>query len=262
MSGYQLQSDGIVIAGSGNMAWHLARTFCKANVKIENIISRNSIKGQELAIQTGAKYSSDFGKPFNSRQIIILAISDSSINEVLEKINLLNNIIVHTSGSVGLEIFKGKAKECGVIYPFQTLTWGIETDFSRIPIFIEGSDDHVYEILNSLVSLISRQVILMNSEQRKKLHLAGVLLNNFTNHLTALSLDYLENNKINKQYAIPLLQETLRKIETIGPREAQTGPARRKNLDIIESHLELLKDDLLLKNLYKEISDSIIAYYS
>jgi predicted short-subunit dehydrogenase-like oxidoreductase (DUF2520 family) len=262
LSNNQPYPDSITIVGAGNMAWHLAHAFSKTDIKIECIINRNIDKGKELALDIGTNYSANFELSGCKSQFIIVAISDSSIVEVLEKTNPVNTIIIHTSGSIGIDIFKNKAFNYGVLYPFQSLTRKIEIDFSKVPIFIDASDEITLQSIHFLASKISGSICSLNSEQRRKLHLAGVLLNNFTNHITTLAFDYLDKNGLNKDYAIPLLEETIHKIKKIGPRESQTGPARRNNKEIMEMHLEMLKEDLRLKNLYKVISDSIIAYYS
>jgi predicted short-subunit dehydrogenase-like oxidoreductase (DUF2520 family) len=257
-----IYTEQISIVGAGNMAWHLAHAFTKAGIAIDTIIGRNISKAEELANCIGTKFSSDTGFSSSKRQILFLAISDSSVADAITKFNSGNNILVHTSGSVDVNIFNGKVSGYGVFYPFQTLTKGVETDFARIPIFIEASDEKTLQTLHFLALKISNYVVEMESEQRQILHLSGIILNNFTNHLAALAFDYLDKNKIDKNFALPLLQETIRKIDIAGPYESQTGPARRKNVDVLEKHFALLKDDLPLKNLYKVISDSIIAYYS
>lgn len=258
----QSYPGSISIIGAGNMAWHLAHTFFKAKVKIDFIINRSINKAKELAEEIGANYSGDYKILTGQNQYIILAISDSSIESILEKINPANNIIIHTSGSVGIDIFKGKALNYGVLYPFQTLTKNINVNFLKTPVFIEASDDVTYNAIYHLVSKLSDFVYKMDSDQRRKLHLGGVMANNFVNHLITLTFDFFDRNGIDTNLALPLINETIRKIENIGPAEAQTGPARRNNLEVINKHINMLNSDIQLKNLYKAISDSIIAYYS
>jgi predicted short-subunit dehydrogenase-like oxidoreductase (DUF2520 family) len=252
----------IVIVGAGNMAWHLCHEFKKAGLRITRIINRSDGPAIELCKYTGALYSNDFSCSNERSQVIIIAISDSYLEEVLNKIDASDKIILHTSGSIGMNIFSGKSSRFGVFYPFQTLTKDVETDFSEIPILTEASDEETHKLIDTLASRITAKVYRIDSEQRRKLHLAGAVSNNFTNHLIARTFDYLEKNQIDKNLILPLIKETFRKIEKITPKEAQTGPARRNNKEIIESHLKMLSEDPELKYLYKAISDSIIAYYS
>lgn len=57
----------------------------------------------------------------------------------------------------------------------------------------------------------------------------------------------------------PLLEETLHKAFKLSPKEAQTGPAVRDNFEVIKKHLDLLGDDAGMKELYRVLSEHIMA---
>ncbi len=262
MSALNHKIFNITIAGSGNVAWHLSHAFKSKGHTIDRIIARNESTGKKLADEINAQFISDFETSNDSSDVVVLAINDSSLNEVLHKINTDNTIMLHTSGSVGLEFFNGKAGNYGVFYPFQTLTAGVEVDFSSIPICIEASDDKTLSVIRELAETIASHIHILDSAKRRILHLAGIMTNNFINHFIARSFDYLKRNSIETDLLLPLLKETLLKLEKVSAKEAQTGPARRKNPEIIEVHKKMLESEPELKKLYSLISDSIIAYYS
>ena len=56
---------------------------------------------------------------------------------------------------------------------------------------------------------------------------------------------------------LPLVRETARKVETMSPQDAQTGPAVRGDRKVINEHLELLKDYPGYAALYRLISIDI-----
>ena len=58
----------------------------------------------------------------------------------------------------------------------------------------------------------------------------------------------------------PLIRETVNKIHKLDPINAQTGPARRNDKNIMKMHLEML-DDKKTISLYKTISDMIKDKY-
>ena len=58
----------------------------------------------------------------------------------------------------------------------------------------------------------------------------------------------------------PLIRETVNKIHKLDPINAQTGPARRNDKNIMKMHLEML-DDKNTISLYKTISDMINDKY-
>jgi predicted short-subunit dehydrogenase-like oxidoreductase (DUF2520 family) len=55
----------------------------------------------------------------------------------------------------------------------------------------------------------------------------------------------------------PLIQETANKILRLSPNEGQTGPAKRKDIETINAHLNFLKD-VNQKEIYKLLTKSII----
>ncbi|MBK6276225.1 MAG: DUF2520 domain-containing protein [Saprospirales bacterium] len=92
--------------------------------------------------------------------------------------------------------------------------------------------------------------------------MAAVFVNNFSNHLFALAQDYCEKHQLDYQLLMPLIHETITKIDTILPKDAQTGPAKRNDTDIIDKHLTVLKnEDDKLFEIYKMLTDSILQMY-
>lgn len=256
------KSTTLTIVGAGNLAWHLSHVFTNHGIKVDKIMNRSLEPARHLALEIGAKYTKDLGASNTGSDFTILAINDSSLAETIHKINVADTIVLHTSGSADIDIFFGKVENYGILYPFQSFTKNIAIDFSNVPVCIEASDEITLQSIFRLASAISSKVYIMSSEKRRILHVAGVIANNFTNHLIARTFDFLEENDIDNQIVLPLIEETFNKIKLIGPREAQTGPARRKNMDTIERHLMILEKEPELKNLYNVISESIIAYYS
>lgn len=215
-----------------------------------------------LANELHSTYSDKLEDIPPEADFIIVAVDDTHLEKVLRAIKTDRAIIMHTSGSIGIEIFNGLFTQFGVLYPFQTFTQGIPLEMIDVPFCVEGSDIGTLNIICELAGAISNNVRKLNSEQRCLLHLCGALTNNFTNHLVSLATDLMIKHNLEKELLIPLLRETVHKLEKISARNAQTGPARRKNFNIIERHLEMLNDEPGLKKLYSSLTDSIIAYYS
>lgn len=251
----------ISLIGAGNVAWHLGHAFSSGGVRIQRVMNRGKEAGQALARELKTDFVADLTFQVDDSEVLILAISDSAISDVLHMIRSRGAVLVHTAGSIPMDVLKEINVHCGVLYPFQTLTRGIVTDLRKVPFCIEASDKESLETLQYLATTVSDFVRVVNSEQRSYLHLAGIILNNFTNHLITLASDYLEKKHIDRELILPLIRETFRKLENISPAEAQTGPARRNNRIILEKHRQMLEKEPVLKNLYSLISDSIIAYY-
>ena len=105
---------------------------------------------------------------------------------------------------------------------------------------------------------ISKKVKQISSEDRKALHVAAVFASNFSNHMLTLSKQIAEKNGLDFEVLKPLIAETLNKSINIGPENAQTGPAKRGDLEILERHLSFLQDDPAVAEIYRVISQHII----
>lgn len=256
------QEKGIVIVGAGNIAWHLGRRLAEQKIPLKAILNRTEKKGKDLATELGTVYRSDWQVEADQASLVILAVSDAAMNKVIERLNVSGCPVVHTAGSMPMEILQDKFESHGVLYPFQTLTKGVACEFSTIPLCIEASDEKTLEQLSELGHKLSNRVYILSSEQRKHLHLAGVIVNNFTNHFIARSADYMKKKGLDVDLIQPLLNETLHKLEKTSAYKAQTGPARRNDRVVIQEHLAMLSGEPELKNLYSLITDSIIAYYT
>lgn len=168
---------------------------------------------------------------------------------------------MHTSGSVGLDVFN-TAENTGILYPLQSFSKTKKIDLSVVPFLITSNNAVFKNELIDLAKLLSTKVYEYTDEQRKHLHIAAVFVNNFSNHLFAIAQEYCEKHQLDYQLLMPLIHETITKIDTILPKDAQTGPAKRNDLDIIEKHLAILqKEDEHLFLIYKLLTDSILKMY-
>ena len=133
--------------------------------------------------------------------------------------------------------------------------------WSTLPILIEATSQAFAKELEELGKQLSRNVQRINSQQRKQLHIAAVIVNNFTNHLYYLSDELLKKNGMHLDLLKPLITETAAKIDTLTPFEAQTGPASRKDVHTINEHLSLLANNQELQELYAQLTESILKHH-
>lgn len=253
-------TDKIGIIGTGNVAWHFARLFSQADVSISGIlvrsIKRASSKGFEQ--QFGASLEDNLDSLISRSDLLIIAVNDEHIAEVAKNCRDFDGLVCHTSGSVSLELLSGLCKNSGVFYPFQTLSRGIEIPPSGIPICIEATKPEDARKLLLLASTIGTPAAKVDSEQRLMLHISAVLASNFTNHLMVLAKQLLDQNALDFSLLRPLMRETIRKAFSMDPSLAQTGPAKRADLETIRKHIEVLEDKPEILSVYRKLSDSII----
>jgi predicted short-subunit dehydrogenase-like oxidoreductase (DUF2520 family) len=248
----------IVILGSGNVATQLGVALKTSGNEILQVWSRNQGNAEALALKLSAGSLSNLTFLSPDADVYFIAVKDDAIPAVASGFNLKDKLLVHTSGTTGIEVLKNASTRTGVFYPLQTFSKNKAVDFSAVPIAVEGSSPEVSEILTRVGEQISGKVIIMDSRQRKASHVAAVFACNFSNHLYTLSKEILEGNGLDFDLIRPLIAETAGKIKEMEPEEAQTGPARREDSLTINRHLEFLQDNDRLKQLYRLFSESII----
>lgn len=257
-----MKNKRIVLIGAGNVAHHLAPALLKAGLNLCQIYSRSIESARALGMKTGISYTADLFAVYPDCNIYIFCVNDDSVLPLYRSIRINNKaVILHTSGSVPLDIFANSAEHYGVLYPLQTFSKKRDIDFSEVPLCIEASDKNTLSGLKELAGYLSRSVQEISSEKRKKLHLAAVFANNFANHLYAVAGRILEEEGLDFNLLRPLIFETAHKVMLLSPAEAQTGPARRGDEGILEVHRGLLKKNRKLASLYSILSDSIQESY-
>jgi len=246
-----------VFIGAGNVATHIALALQNKGVTVSQIFSRTTSNAKLLAEKLGISYTSDLAELDRSADVYIYAIKDSALRQLIPKIALPKALHVHTAGSISLHVFDDYADRYGVIYPLQTFSKNKKVDFSQIPICIEANNQDVEKELLEIVHLLTKKTYILNSEQRKQLHLSAVFACNFTNHMYTIAADLVESAGLPFEILQPLITETVEKIKTMSPREAQTGPAVRYDEETIYKHLSMLKEKTDLFQIYKDLSNNI-----
>jgi predicted short-subunit dehydrogenase-like oxidoreductase (DUF2520 family) len=248
----------IVIIGSGNIATHLGRAFKMAGQTISQVWSRDITKASALADTLAAQPIDSMLDLDRTADLFIIAVNDEAIRKIAIELKLSDQLLLHTSGSTGLSALEGASTKIGVFYPLQTFSKIKSIDFRNIPIIIEANVPEVLAIIRAIADRLSEKVIELNSEQRKTLHIGAVFACNFTNHLFGLAQELLEEKGLDYELLKPLIEETLNKIEMNSPVSVQTGPAIREDQATIQAHLELLKHNPDLSELYIKLSQSIV----
>ena len=250
------QKIKVTIIGTGNVASWLVFALNRAGISIRQIYGRNLQKCQNLADSCGAEAITDLSKLNESSDLYLFSLKDDAYETVISSIPFRLPMAAITAGSVSQKILSPIADHYGVIYPYQTLTQGIDFTNIRVPICIEGSDVETEKLLFDFSQKISDNVQYINEEQRKRLHLAAVFASNFSNAMYGIGYDLLEKEGIEPKVMHPLLQNTLDKLQTLSPWQSQTGPARRGDKEVMRKHLKALKKSELQK-VYKLLSDYI-----
>ena len=247
----------IVMIGSGNVAAVLGRKFVGAGHKIIQVVSRNATAASELAYEWDTESANYMSLISRRADVYLIAVTDNVIAEVVADLKLPGKVVAHTAGSVSKEVLKTVTDHYGVFYPLQSIRKDI-ADLPDIPVYFEASDEKAAVVLKKLAGSISlNPPVIAGTEERLKLHIAAVIVNNFTNHLFALAEQFCREEKLDFRQLLPLIEETVQRLKTSSPADTQTGPAVRNDEQTLQKHLEILKNHPHLLHVYQVMTESI-----
>lgn len=246
----------IVLIGTGNTAHVLGKKLVGAGHRIAQVFGRDSQAASELAYELSTESTNYWNVITRTADLYIIAVSDIAVEEVVQEIEVTDKIVVHTAASVSVKVLACMAKHYGVLYPLQSLKKEVSY-LPDVPILIDASDRETLDLLDVLAHTISSQVYVANDAERLKLHLAAVMVNNFTNHLYSLVENYCHEEGLNFYLLLPLIEETASRLQDLSASKTQTGPAIRNDTITLEKHLELLKKYPQLRKVYALFTESI-----
>ena len=243
----------VSILGAGNVATHLFKAFNEStNITVNQWFNRN-IKAIN-AYKSVVDVCDDLNK-LKPADIYILAVSDDAIAKLSEDLPFEDRLVAHTSGSVNIHDLDRKNRRA-VFYPLQTFSKDVEMRFQDVPFCLETLVKSDLIILKELADGIGSPYYKISTEQRQTLHLAAVFINNFTNQMYRIAHEISDAKHINFDILKPLIIETAKKVQTVSPYMAQTGPAKRNDKKTIKRHLKQLENPTH-KEIYELLTNSI-----
>ena len=249
--------NGIVLVGTGRMAFHLGHAIARAGWRLAGLAGRDAGRTKELALQLrSTPYGIDEAWP--DAGLYILAVKDDAVPGLAQHIEREDRVLAHTSGALGKEAL-GSHEHRGVLWPIKSLSPGDPADLSATPLVIDASDDLARGTLFDLARSISGKVVELPTAQRRKLHLAAVFASNFPVYLMKRAERILADEGIDPKLLQPLWNAAARKVGEQGAAASLTGPARRGDTGTVRAHLDLLAGDADLRRAYALLSRMILA---
>ncbi len=248
----------VVIIGSGNVATVMGGRIVAAGHEVLQVVGR---RGAELLAQEwGCAYTTQWSEVTREGELYIVALSDTALAGLGEVLQLPGSLVVHTAGAVAADVLRPVSERYGVLYPLQSLRREIRP-FPEFPLLIDAARQADLSLIENFAGSLSGQVRRADDASRLKLHVAAVLINNFSNYLYTLSAEFCRQEEVDFSLLLPIIRETAARVERYPPQEVQTGPAIRGDAGTIRRHLEVLASYDDIKELYRVFSDQIETYY-
>ena len=271
----------ITLVGSGNVAtWIAQRLQGNPRFPITQVYSRNLEHAQTLAELLNAEAIDDIRQLNSDNQIFIFALADNAYDEFLPKLPFHLPSAFLTSGTVSCQCLKDYADHYGVIYPLQTFTKTQDMSMLEVPLCLEYHEEPTQEPtlpsvensspkstlpsvdniqMHSLARELSPKCYEVSESQRARMHVAAVFACNFSNAMYHIAYNLLQENDLPFVMLMPLLRQTVTKLETMTPAEAQTGPAARHDENVMQAQLDSLSD-ANYKEIYRLMSELIMKF--
>jgi pyrroline-5-carboxylate reductase len=243
----------VTLIGSGNVATVLGKKIMHSGHTIVQVYNRNIDHAKPLAAELSADAVSEID---DNADIYIVAVADDALQHISSWLKPLNGFVVHTAGSVSIDVLKDISANYGVLWPLQSIRK--ETaNAPALPVLIDANNPWNKMKLKGFVQSFADTVAEADDEERRKLHLAAVVTNNFSNYIFSLTEKYCMNEGIDFKLMIPLLTETVLRMQEYSPAELQTGPAIRNDVTTIEKHKELLRGYPEMLEVYEFFTEKI-----
>lgn len=246
----------IVFIGAGNLATHLAIILQQKGHSIAQVYSRTMLSAQQLGRIVNAESISKIESITDKADYYIFSVKDSVLVDLISKMPHHKGIWIHTAGSMPANIFETKVDNYGVLYPLQTFSKARDIQWNEIPLFIEGNNNYAFDEISALAESISPIIYSLPSEKRIYIHASAVFACNFVNHMYEQAKNLTDKVDIPFEVLLPLIKETFEKLYQLTPHEAQTGPAVRFDTNVMQKHLNLLKEKYAF-DIYQLVSKSI-----
>jgi predicted short-subunit dehydrogenase-like oxidoreductase (DUF2520 family) len=245
------------------MAWFLVRRLKTAGHQCDGIWGRNAATMAELAAEMNVNsYKSSGDIQDGEVDICFVAVPDHEIADALQNVRFDKTVLVHTAGSVDLNILDAHASDHAVLWPVYSISRNSIPDSRDIPAAWEASSAKAKRFINTIGHSITDNLFEAGIEKRKWLHLSAVISNNFVNHLISICEQICTEQSLPPDALQPIINQTFKRLTGHKANELQTGPAMRGDKEVMDSQMELLKAHPEWQEVYKAISKSIEKMYA
>ncbi len=248
------------IIGTGNIAWFFGSRLVAGRHKCTGVYARNLDNARMLAEALMCETYDDIAEIRDGdADICFLAVSDAAIVPIAARLNFRKTILVHTAGAVDIESIKNAAKDRAVLWPVYSILKHNPPAHRDIPCAWEASTERAAKVLQGMAHAITDNMFEARYEQRKWLHLAAVMSNNFITHMVAICEKICAEHNLPFTALMPIIDQTFARIKNSSAHASQTGPAIRRDANTIKNQIDLLKDHPEWQKVYDAMTMSIQA---
>lgn len=265
-----------LIIGAGRVGASLCFHFLQKGLPIISLVEKSEKRLTYLHneyhwtfLETSIKL-----EKISKAHCIIISVQDDFTQIIVEQLTKLDvnwkgKYVFHCSGNLPSSILS-PLKKLGALTASLHPIYSFSSDprennhFDKIWFSVEG-ENKTEEFVHQYFKSKKNQIIKVNEDQKRAIHLACVFSSNFLVGLTALSYMILEKNQLSEtevlQMLNPLMASTVDHITDQGISKGLTGPVKRGDINTIHTHLDLLKSNYpALLEFYRDLSLILVEH--
>ncbi len=258
------------IVGAGRVGSSLGNALVDAGWRCDFVVGEKIDASGLRKIRrhlAGARVLTSPSSLLDKSNIIFVSVTDDQIERVADElagtdgINWSGKVVFHASGIVEVDKLAKlrNAGACiGALHPLAPFSSRFEPHSSRGIYYDFFGDRTALIVARRITKTLSSKLLVLGSErERELLHVAGVIVSNFT-VVGNIAAGMLVSGFVDKKDAKPmlhgLLASTVDNLSADGTSGSLTGPLARGDLAVVKKHLESLENHGLLLQFYRVAS--------
>lgn len=240
-----MKRGSIAIVGTGRLGTALAQRLVEAGYQVTKIFRRN------------------FPKRLFAADVIWFCVPDDVIPQIartFSRTSWTGKIAFHSSGvltSGVLDPLKRAGASVASIHPLMTFVRGSVPELSGVPFAIEG-DPHAVRVARAVARALGGKPVAIRKQHKVAYHAFATMICPLLVSLLRTSESVAALARIPERDArrrmMPIIQQTLRNYERLGPAGAFSGPIVRGDVKTIRAHLTIVKRVPAARNAYAALA--------
>ncbi|MFP4549047.1 MAG: DUF2520 domain-containing protein [Fidelibacterota bacterium] len=200
-------------------------------------------------------------------ELIIISVADNAIEPVAKSFfqhqkDQHQTKIIHTSGALDSSILSCW-ENTGSLHPVISIS-SIEEGLQQLPHTTFTCEGKIAEDLVKIATSIGKKGLILTGQQKQYIHLSAVFMNNYLSGMVEKIKIMNSEAGISKPETADILEQislqTLTRSWSENLTETLTGPIKRGDTETIKKHLDILANDDLFQQLYKNFGNILVKF--
>jgi predicted short-subunit dehydrogenase-like oxidoreductase (DUF2520 family) len=241
-----VKKPSIAIVGAGRLGTALAERLSEAGYRLSKTNSRKSLHSKRLGAD-----------------VVWFCVPDAEIANVARNFSEIlwrGKFAFHSSGVLGsdlLDTLRLAGARVASMHPLMTFVKGSVPELTDVPFAVEG-DEAAVRVARGIVQNLGGQAVEIKKQDKVAYHAFATMICPLLVSLLAASEKAAALAGITEADArrrmLPIVHQTLRNYEKLGPAAAFSGPIVRGDVATIRAHLMSLAKVPVAKNAYAALA--------